>query len=122
MTNFGKFCRKLRIDRAELLYDMAQRLGVSSAFLSKVENGRAKPPIKWKNTIAYEYGLDNKEKEKLSRYIDEARIGNVIELGDMSEDDRDIMLKFARKLSYMDEESKQLVIKLVNEQKGEEDY
>jgi transcriptional regulator with XRE-family HTH domain len=120
MTNFGKFCRKLRIDNAELLYDMSQRLGVSSAFLSKVENGKAKPPVKWKDTIAYEYGLNEEEKKKLSRYIDESRLGNVIELGDMSEDDREIMLKFARKLSYMDEESKQIVRKLVYEQKGEE--
>ena len=39
-TNFGKFCRKLRIDNDELLYDMAAKLGVSSAFLSKVENGK----------------------------------------------------------------------------------
>ena len=48
LTNFGKFCRKLRIDKGELLYDMAQRLKVSSAFLSKVENGKAKPPEEWK--------------------------------------------------------------------------
>jgi transcriptional regulator with XRE-family HTH domain len=120
MTNFGKFCRKLRIDNAELLYDMAQHLGVSSAFLSKVENGKAKPPVKWKDTIAYEYGLNEEEKEKLSRYIDESRIGNVIELDEMSEEDRDIMLKFARKLSNMDDESKQMFKRLVNEHKGEE--
>lgn len=44
VNNFGKFCRKLRIDRNERLYDMAKRLNVSSAFLSKVENGQKKPP------------------------------------------------------------------------------
>ena len=38
-NNFGKFCRKLRIDRGEILADMAKKLGVSSAFLSKVETG-----------------------------------------------------------------------------------
>lgn len=40
VNNFGKFCRKLRIDRSERLFDMAKELGVSSAFLSKVENGQ----------------------------------------------------------------------------------
>ena len=44
VNSFGKFCRRLRIDRGELLADMANRLGVSSAFLSKVENGGKKPP------------------------------------------------------------------------------
>ena len=32
ITKFGKFCRKLRIDNGELLYDMADKLGVSSVF------------------------------------------------------------------------------------------
>ena len=40
LTSFGKFCRKLRINNGELLYDMAEKLDVSSAFLSKVENGK----------------------------------------------------------------------------------
>ncbi len=40
ITNFGKFCRRLRIDNGELLYDMAKKLGVSSAFMSSVENGK----------------------------------------------------------------------------------
>lgn len=35
VNNFGKFCRKLRIDRGELLADMAKKLGVSSAFYLK---------------------------------------------------------------------------------------
>lgn len=40
ITELGIFCRKLRIEYGERLSDMAQKLGVSSAFLSKVENGK----------------------------------------------------------------------------------
>ena len=34
LAEFGKFCRKLRIDQGELLKEMADKLGVSAAYLS----------------------------------------------------------------------------------------
>lgn len=40
VTAFGKFCRKLRIDRGQIMLDMAESLQVSPAFLSAVENGK----------------------------------------------------------------------------------
>ena len=42
----GKFFRKLRIENGEVLYDMAMKLEVSSSFLSRVENGKKRPPMK----------------------------------------------------------------------------
>ena len=42
LTEFGKILRKLRIDRQELLRDMAKNLEVSSAYLSAVETGKRK--------------------------------------------------------------------------------
>lgn len=76
LTRFGMFCRKLRIDNNELLLDMAKRLSVSSAFLSKVENGKSKPPIKWKETIASLYDLGLEQETELCECIDEARKKN----------------------------------------------
>ena len=76
VNNFGKFCRKLRIDNDELLYDMAKKLGVSSAFLSKVENGKKKPP-------------------KDQNY-------DSIDISGMSDNDRMMMLSFARKFDQLD--------------------
>ena len=38
LTSLGKFLRKLRIDRGEILKDMADKLGVTVSFLSAVEN------------------------------------------------------------------------------------
>ena len=48
LSRFGIFCRKLRLEKGELLYDMANALNVSSAFLSKIENGKGKPPTEWR--------------------------------------------------------------------------
>ncbi|MBB1518941.1 helix-turn-helix domain-containing protein [Aquipseudomonas guryensis] len=39
-TEFGKLLRKARIDHGLLLKDMAEGLGVSSAYLSAVETGK----------------------------------------------------------------------------------
>lgn len=114
LTNFGKFCRKLRIDKGELLYDMAQRLKVSSAFLSKVENGKAKPPEEWKESITSMYSLNEEQKEELCEYIDEARESSIINVSAFSRDDRDMMFAFARKLDSMDEDAKKAWKGLLN--------
>lgn len=83
LTRFGRFCRKLRIDNNELLLDMAKRLSVSSAFLSKVENGKSKPPIKWKETIASLYDLELEQEKELCESIDEARKNTTIDKTNM---------------------------------------
>ena len=44
ITAFGKFLRNLRMDIGELLLQMAEKLDVSPAFLSGVENGKRKIP------------------------------------------------------------------------------
>jgi len=37
LTSLGQFLRKLRLERGEILKTMADKLGVTSAFLSAVE-------------------------------------------------------------------------------------
>jgi transcriptional regulator with XRE-family HTH domain len=44
LTQLGIFLRKLRLDRGEILKDMAIKLNVSSSFLSAVENGKKRIP------------------------------------------------------------------------------
>ncbi len=114
LTRFGKFCRKLRIENGELLYDMAQHLGVSSAFLSKVENGKSKPPAEWKKGIASIYHLTKEQLEELQASIDDAREKNIINISMMSPDEKDMMFAFARKLDLMEEEDRDKLKKLLN--------
>lgn len=106
VNNFGKFCRKLRIDRGELLADMAKKLGVSSAFLSKVENGGKKPPKEWQEKIALSYQLDKEEQAELEECMFEAMNYHSIDMEGYSEDSRMMLLSFARKLSSMDDSKK----------------
>ena len=44
LTNFGKFCRKIRMDNKETQVEMAERLGVSDSYLSCIEIGKRTPP------------------------------------------------------------------------------
>ena len=107
LTNFGKICRKLRIDNDELLLDMANCLGVSAAFLSKVENGKAKPPVEWKEKIASRYHIVDTKYSELCDSIDKARRIGTLRIPNIQEDDSDLMLAFARKLGGMSKDEKE---------------
>lgn len=111
VNNFGKFCRKLRIDKNELLYDMAAKLGVSSAFLSKVENGKKKPPKEWRNILIKDYQLDEQMIKELDQYMFEAQNYDSIDISFMNDNDRMMMLSFARKFNNIDKEKLQNFLK-----------
>lgn len=105
VTRFGKLCRNLRMDNGELLYDMAKRLNVSSAFLSRVENGKAKPPVEWGKVITSGYQLNEEQRKELIESINDAR-ENVIRVDTLSQGDRDMMFAFARQLDGLNKEEK----------------
>ena len=65
MTKLGIALRKIRLDRQELLKDMADRLKVSSAFLSAVETGKKRPPANFIDRICSAYELSEDEKKEL---------------------------------------------------------
>ena len=52
MTELGIALRKIRLDKHELLREMAAKLNVSSAFLSAVETGKKRPPANFVNKIS----------------------------------------------------------------------
>lgn len=113
VNSFGKFCRKLRIDKGELLFDMAAKLEVSSAFLSKVENGKKKPPREWRDALIELYDLNCRQIRELDRAIYEAQNYESIDMNGWSDNDRMMMLSFARKLSALDKEA---IRKLLNDE------
>lgn len=105
VTRFGRFCRNLRMDNGELLYHMAAKLDVSSAFLSRVENGKAKPPVEWRELVETKYQLTKEQLNELNVAIAEAR-DNIIRLDCLSQSDRDMMFAFARQLDGLNKEDR----------------
>lgn len=107
LNEFGKISRKLRIDHNELLLEVSTYLGVSPAFLSKVENGKAKPPVGWKVALKKRYELDGYEYQRLCESIDDARSISTLKIQNVKESDSDLMLAFARKIENMTDDEKE---------------
>ena len=105
VTAFGKFCRKLRIDDGELLIDMAGKLGVSTAFLSKVENGRRKPPEEWEEKIIQLYDLKGAKREEFKDCFFRAKNADSIDIRSFDEENKNLMLSFARKFDSLDKDA-----------------
>lgn len=102
LSRFGVFCRKLRLENRELLYDMAEKLGVSSAFLSKVENGRGKPPVSWREKLISLYQLNEEDIQELDASLYEAENSKSIDISHFSDENKALMWSFARKLDSLD--------------------
>lgn len=105
LTGLGKFFRKLRIDNNELLADMASKLNVSPAFLSKVENGLKKPPQDWESKIVELYSLNVNSAKELSDCMFEVLNIKSIDMGTINDENKDLMLSFARKINSLDDKA-----------------
>jgi transcriptional regulator with XRE-family HTH domain len=103
LTELGRFLRKLRIDRGELIKDMAGKLGVTASYLSAIEVGKRKMPPPWTARLAELYGLDDAAETALRDAA--ARSAKVIPL-DMTGadgDKKDVAILFAREFETMDD-------------------
>ena len=117
LTEFGKICRKIRIDNNELLADMAKKLNVTASFLSAVENGRKSAPKEWLNAITESYELKKREQEELSRAIDNSVTQVKISLQDKENKDKDLVLEFARQFDNLKSEDKEKIFKILSNKK-----
>lgn len=117
VTELGKFLRKIRIDNNELLLDMAQTLNVSSAFLSKVENGKSKPPETWCSIIKEHYNLPPAQARELDDCFYYARNSQSIDVEGFRQENKQVMLSFARRLSNCDDEQLEIYKEFLKQQK-----
>ena len=117
LSPFGKFCRKLRIEKGELLLDMANKLNVKSSYLSSVEVGRKSIPESWKKEIAKIYELNEEETKELEKSIEESVRQIKINMQDRSENDRQFLLAFARKLDDLELFEKESILKILQNNK-----
>ena len=67
LTGFGRRLREIRIDRNELLYDMAGKLSISVSDLSAFENGKKKVQEDLVRKAVLVYNLNEQEAGELFR-------------------------------------------------------
>lgn len=113
ITKFGLFVRQLRLLRNEVLKDMADKLEISSSYLSSVENGKRKIPLEWADKIKNIYNLENNEYLSLLNAIDLTNNEVTISLNSRSHEKKDAILSFARKIDDMDDEDFNNIKKLL---------
>lgn len=114
ITPFGKFCRKLRIDHGELLKDMADNLGVTSSYLSAIENGKRNVPLKWVSNLTEIYSLNQNQYQELQVAAKESQIKNTMDIKSLENEDKDLLMSLARKIDDMDEVDKVKIRKLLS--------
>lgn len=104
ITSVGRFLRKLRIDRGEILKTMAETLGVSSAFLSALENGNKKFPDAWFEKMEDYYNLTANQMEELKTAVIESSDVVEFNMSNVSFENRQLAVSFARKFDSLYEE------------------
>lgn len=109
LSEFGKFTRKLRIDHSELLKDMAIKLNVTTSYLSAVEMGKRKVPEVWKEILIDKYQLNENEIKSMNEAVYNSQNSIKFNLENYSQDDKNLILSFARRFNELEEEEKKSI-------------
>lgn len=114
VTAFGKELRKIRLNNDELLKDMADRLEITAAYLSSIENGKKKPNYAFVKNVCNEYSLNNDEsiilEDSYYRTIEEISFST----SKMNSNQFDVGLILARKLNELDSEQIDNILSILN--------
>ena len=114
-TKYGKILRKIRIDVGEVLGDMAEKIRVSSSYLSSIETGSRNIPIDLTGKICSNYDLDKKTIEQL----EEAELENIKEvkvpfLNNASDLSKETAMLFARTFNNANDEEMEKIKELLS--------
>lgn len=103
-TSFGKFARKLRMNNNELLKDMADRLKVTSSYLSAVEHGKKRIPDDWQEELSEIYHLSSEQIDELKLAIIQSANEIEINLRNTTDVQKQVAYSFARRLESLSED------------------
>jgi transcriptional regulator with XRE-family HTH domain len=93
---------------------MADKLGVTSSYLSAVETGKRNIPDGWVEKIAQFYGLDMLEQDALQAAATNSVRAVTMDLSNMVPKRRETALLFARKFDDVDDSAIETIRKLLN--------
>lgn len=116
LTELGKELRKIRINNNEILKDMASKLGITSAYLSAIENGKREPTNKFMETLFSMYNISSEDKKNLTQAF-QSTIDNIsINLSNQTQEHKDLGLVFARKFDGLTQDQINKLIKILNKE------
>ena len=112
-TKFGEFMRVLRVQHHEVMGDIANLLGVSTPFLSAVENGRKNVPAEWFDILTKHYSLNDKQVAEMRNAAENSRNQVKIALSKSESYQREVALQFARSFDGIDEDTAKKILALL---------
>lgn len=115
LTKFGKKLRALRLENDQRLKDMADKLEVTAAYLSAVENGKRSVPDSWIEKLSISYKLSEEEIEELQKLAYENKTDIKIDLNNAKEPEIGLALSFARKFKDLSNEQVCEIQKILDE-------
>lgn len=120
ITHFGKELRKLRVDRDEILKNMADKLGITSSYLSAIECGKRNIPDDFVSRIVNLYNLTDAEELRLNRARENSLLNIELNLTGLDDIQRELCLNFSRKYAIINEEDAGQIIAILRGVNGSE--
>ncbi len=103
-TTFGKELRKLRIDYDDTIVGMANKLKISTSYLSAIESGKRNIPSDMVDCIVKIYGLSIERRDELRQAEAESSTNIDIDLSKVSDGQKKLIFALSRKLDGITEE------------------
>ena len=116
LTEFGKFCRKLRVDHDETQQDIADYLGVTTAYLSTVEHGKRNISEKIVDKLISRYNLSGAKLNQFKSTITNSISFIKIHLHKMNSLDRELIMKIYYNLNELNDKDKRELIEVIDNQ------
>lgn len=113
-TKFGEELRVLRTRRHQNQQDMADVLGVTKGFLSKVESGKKAIPGKWIDILCEHYHLKPYPRQILEEAVALSKTRIQIILRHVPNYKRILAIKFEKYFDQIDEETAEKIIALID--------
>ena len=95
---------------------MADKLGITSSYLSAIENGKRDVPKDFVQKISSLYNLTEEEKARLQKAYEKTLNIVVIDVKDIDDTKRELALKFARSFSSFDDETSKKYLNFLNQE------
>ena len=121
-TELGKWLRIFRLNHGIRLYDMAKKIGCSSAFLSAIETGKKRAPINFFDTMKEQYNLSQEEINGLDSAIMQTRKEEIenkesihLKIDNLEKWTNELSFMFARKVNHLTPEQREELVKILKE-------
>jgi len=104
VTEFGKYIRKLRVDKTITLRSMADEIGKSASYLSSVETGKRSITNNFFDAVVGYFNLDDGKKEELRHLAAISQNEVSLSLREASPEQKNSAVAFARQLNSLNAE------------------